>query len=134
MVAEGSTPQQRVRAALSSVSVAMNNIVLTSVLGIVMLSAAGSFANRSFFRSMFLIFLCSYLFGVWFLSAVLSVAAPQMASRQTITTQKLSAQCLSKKAALPTGIYEKPFYDDDKYSTYIEAKAEENPNYLEEAC
>ena len=71
MVAEGSTPQQRVRAALSSVSVAMSNVVLTSVLGVVMLSAAGSFANRSFFGSLFLIFLCSYFFGVWLLSAVL---------------------------------------------------------------
>ena len=48
--------------------------------------------------------------------------------------QKSSAQFLSKEAALPTGIYEKPFYDDDKYRFHIEAKAEENPNYLEEAC
>ena len=133
MVAEGSTPQQRVRAALSSVGVAMSNAVLTSVLGIVMLGAAASFANRSFFRSMFLIFLCSYLFGVWLLPAVLSVAAPQIAGRQTRKTQKSSAQFLSKEAALPTGINEKPFYDDDKYPTKIEAKAEENPNYVEEA-
>ena len=97
MVAEGSTPQRRVRAVLSSVSVAMSNVVLTSVLGIVTLSAAGSFANRSFFRSLFLIFLCIYLFRVLLLSAVLSVAAPQMAGRQTIKTQKSSAQFLSKK-------------------------------------
>ncbi|XP_075252503.1 patched domain-containing protein 3-like isoform X2 [Convolutriloba macropyga] len=76
MVAEGDSPRHKVKATLATTGVAMTNAVVTSVLGIVMLSAAPSFAARTFFRSMFLIYLCSYVFGVWLLAAVLSILTP----------------------------------------------------------
>ena len=53
MVAEGDSPRHKVKATLATTGVAMTNAVVTSVLGIVMLSAAPSFAARTFFRSEF---------------------------------------------------------------------------------
>ena len=78
MVAEGSNPLEKVRHTLSTVGVAMSNAVVTSILGVAMLSAAGSFANRSFFKSMFVIFVSSYIFGVWLFPAILSLIAPML--------------------------------------------------------
>ena len=73
MVAEGLSAEEKVQNTLGSVGVAMTNAFMTSILGVVMLSQGASLAKRTFFKAMFVVFVCSYIFGVFFFPSILSL-------------------------------------------------------------
>ena len=73
MVSREDSETEKIKQVMGVIGVAMTNAAVTSILGICMLSVAETFANRSFFKAMFLIYLCSYLFGVLLLPVLRAI-------------------------------------------------------------